>query len=178
MTARASPAPLLRAYSIQRRREGRGAGGGAPPPPPWSADRRPPCADPATWMLDISTIAAESRLGADLAAVYASSQLARCCLGTGAEGTETLKNLKTPTMLSFSQADRLGPRSMTFVNDESGRSCINFIWGANCHARPATTARRKRMCALGWKTGRSRLFVLSGCCPNHTCASKPYASQP
>lgn len=36
-----------------------------------------PTANPATWMLDISTIAAEQRLGADLAAVFSSSTLAR-----------------------------------------------------------------------------------------------------
>ena len=31
--------------------------------------------NPATWMLDISTISAEQRLGLDLAEVYSSSEL-------------------------------------------------------------------------------------------------------
>ena len=34
-------------------------------------------ANPATWMLDISSISAEQRVGRDLAAVYAESGLAR-----------------------------------------------------------------------------------------------------
>lgn len=34
-------------------------------------------ADPATWMLDISTISAEQRLGVDLADSYADSHLSR-----------------------------------------------------------------------------------------------------
>lgn len=34
-------------------------------------------ADPATWMLDISTISAEQRLGVDLADCYADSHLNR-----------------------------------------------------------------------------------------------------
>jgi len=35
-------------------------------------------ADPATWMLDISTISAEQRIGVDLADSFADSSLAKC----------------------------------------------------------------------------------------------------
>ncbi len=35
-------------------------------------------ADPATWMLDISTVSAEERLEQDLADAYASSHLHEC----------------------------------------------------------------------------------------------------
>ena len=35
-------------------------------------------ANPATWMLEISTISAEQKLGVDLAALYQKSSLARC----------------------------------------------------------------------------------------------------
>ena len=41
-------------------------------------------ANPATWMLDISSISAEQRLDADLATVYAKSALARCAAVGGA----------------------------------------------------------------------------------------------
>jgi hypothetical protein len=43
----------------------------------WQASYRCNIADPATWMLDISTISAEQRLGVDLADCYADSSLAR-----------------------------------------------------------------------------------------------------
>lgn len=39
-------------------------------------------ANPATWMLEISTISAEQRIHADLAALYRRSKLARCCCPT------------------------------------------------------------------------------------------------
>ncbi len=40
-------------------------------------------ANPATWMLDISSISAEQRLGRDLAGVYAKSALARSAAWPG-----------------------------------------------------------------------------------------------
>ena len=35
-------------------------------------------ADPATWMLDISTVSAEERIGRDLSDAYAGSRLHEC----------------------------------------------------------------------------------------------------
>ena len=45
----------------------------------------PDTANPATWMLDISSISAEQRLDADLATAYAKSALARCAAVTGGD---------------------------------------------------------------------------------------------
>ena len=39
--------------------------------------------NPATWMLDISTVTAQERAGADLAEVYAGSQQRRCACFSG-----------------------------------------------------------------------------------------------
>ena len=47
-----------------------------------------PTSNPATWMLEISTVSAEERAGADLAQVYQHSNLCRCPSTFTADRTE------------------------------------------------------------------------------------------